>query len=105
MRMPIIVVSPGPIVGVRLPILAERQALLTAFGEVKAGADICGYAFFAPQNTGADPFTSPVTFDRHAACGRYWPNGMLGTEVKAAAWNAISCLRRSASFGASIQAS
>jgi hypothetical protein len=30
-----------------------------------------GYPFRAPQNTGADPFTRPVTFDRQAACGRY----------------------------------
>ena len=33
----------------------------------------------APQNTGADPFSSPVTFDRHAACGRYCPSGIVGT--------------------------
>ena len=48
------------------------------------------YSFFTPQNTGADPFTSPVTFFRHAACGKYCPNGMLGTDSKHAAWNAIS---------------
>ena len=63
------------------------------------------YPFRTPQNTGADPFTSPVIFDRHAACGRYCPSGMLGTEANAAAWKAISCLRRSASSGASIHAS
>jgi hypothetical protein len=50
------------------------------------------YAFFAPQNTGADPFTSLVTFDRHAAWGRYCPSGILGNDLNAAAWNAIACL-------------
>jgi hypothetical protein len=63
------------------------------------------YAFRTPRNTGADPFTNPVTFDRHAACGRYCPNVMLGTDANAAAWNAISCLCRSASFGAFTRAS
>ena len=48
------------------------------------------YAFSTFQNTGADPFGCPVTFDRHAACGRYWPRGMEGIEAKAAAWKAIS---------------
>jgi hypothetical protein len=36
-------------------------------------------AFSAPQNTGAEPFNKPVTFDRQAACGRYCPSGMVGT--------------------------
>ncbi len=30
----------------------------------------------APQNTGADPRTSPVTFFRHAASGKYCPHGI-----------------------------
>ena len=34
-----------------------------------------------PQNTGADPFTSPVRFDRQAACGRYCPSGITRHRV------------------------
>jgi hypothetical protein len=45
-----------------------------------------------PQKTGADPFNNPVMFDRHAAFGRYWPTGIVGTEVNAANWKAASYL-------------
>ena len=44
------------------------------------------YAFCAPQKTGADPRSNPVTFFRQAACGMYCPHGMIGTESKAASW-------------------
>jgi hypothetical protein len=46
---------------VKRPMVVGRQIAVAA----------AAYAFWAPQNTGADPFTNPVTFDRHAACGRY----------------------------------
>lgn len=44
-----------------------------------------GHAFSTPQNTGADPFSNPVKFDRHAAFGRYCPSVITGTDANAAA--------------------
>ena len=45
-----------------------------------------------PQNTGAEPFSNPDKFDRHAAFGRYWPSGIVGTDVNAANWKSASNL-------------